>query len=73
MVDPALLTQAKQLTPADRLELIGELWQTLEHDELPVSSADQELLDERRHDLDANPGSGRPWEEVDADLQRRLP
>jgi putative addiction module component (TIGR02574 family) len=73
MVDPALLTQAKQLTPADRLELIGELWQTLDHDELPVSDADRDLLDERRHDLTVNPDSGRPWEEVDADLRRHVP
>jgi putative addiction module component (TIGR02574 family) len=73
MVDPTLLTQAKQLTPADRLELIGELWQTLDHDELPVSDADRDLLDDRLRDLAANPDAGRPWEEVDADLRRRLP
>ncbi len=73
MVDPTLLAQAKQLTPADRLELIGELWQTLDHDELPVSDADRDLLDDRRRDLAANPDSGRSWEEVDAELRRRLP
>jgi putative addiction module component (TIGR02574 family) len=64
MVDPALLTQAKQLTPADRLELIGELWQTLDHDELPVSDAERAMLDERLLDLTTNPESGRPWEEL---------
>ena len=73
MVDPTFLTQAKQLTSADRLELIGELWQTLDHDELPVSDADRDLLDDRLRDLAANPDAGRPWEEVDADLRRRLP
>lgn len=73
MVDQALLTQAKQLTPADRLELIGELWQSLNHDEFPVTDSERAMLDERLADLSAHPDSGRPWEEVEADLQLRLP
>ncbi|MHB1235674.1 MAG: addiction module protein [Microbacteriaceae bacterium] len=73
MVNQALLTQAKQLAPADRLELIGELWQTLDHDDLPVTHAERVMLDERLADLAANPDSGRPWEEVEAGLRRRLP
>ncbi|MFZ2965218.1 MAG: addiction module protein [Rhodoglobus sp.] len=73
MVDQALLTQARQLNSADRLELIGELWQSLNPDELPVTDAEQAMLDERLADMSTNPDSGRPWEEVEADLQRRLP
>lgn len=73
MVDQALLTQAKQLTAADRLELIGELWQSLNPDEFPVTAAERTMLDRRRADLAANPESGRRWEDVEADLQRRLP
>lgn len=72
MVDQALLTQAKQLAAADRLELIGELWQSLNPDELPVTSAEQSMLDERLADLSASPDTGRPWEEVEAKLHRRL-
>lgn len=72
MVDQALLTQAKQLAAADRLELIGELWQSLNPDELPVISAEQSMLDERLADLSASPDTGRPWEEVEAKLHRRL-
>lgn len=72
VVDRALLTQAKQLDPADRLELIGELWQSLNSDELPVTAAERTMLDERLADLSKNPDSGRPWKEVEADLQRRL-
>lgn len=68
MVDPILLTQAKQLTPADRLDLIGELWQTLDPDELPVTAADRDMLDDRLRDLAASPDAGRSGEEVDADL-----
>lgn len=73
MVDPTLLTQAKQLTSADRLELIGELWQTLDHDELPVTAADRDMLDDRLRDFAVNPDAGRSWDEVDADLRRRFP
>ncbi len=72
MVDQVLLTQAKQLSPADRLELIGELWQTLEHDTLPVTNVEKVLLDERIADLSAHPGSGRPWGDVEAELLSRL-
>lgn len=73
MVDQVLLTQAKRLTPADRLELIGELWQTLDHDSLPVTGAERDMLDERLVDLSANPDSGRPWGDVEAELRSRLP
>lgn len=73
MVDQTLLTQAKQLTPADRLELIGELWQTLDHEALPVTDAERTMLDERLADLSADPESGRSWEEAEAELRRRLP
>lgn len=73
MVDQTLLTQAKQLAPADRLELIGELWQSLDHDALPVTGAERTMLDERLADLSANPDSGRSWGEVEAELHRRLP
>jgi len=72
MVDQVLLTQAKQLSPADRLELIGELWQTLDHDKLPVTSFEKALLDERLADLSAHPDSGRPWGDVEAELLGRL-
>jgi putative addiction module component (TIGR02574 family) len=72
VVDNALLAQAKQLDPADRLELISELWQSLNPDELPITSSERSMLDERLVDLSANPDSGRPWEEVEADLKRRL-
>ncbi len=72
MVNQALLTQVKHLTPADRLELIGELWQTLDHGDLSVTHTERVMLDERLADLAANPGSVRPWEEVEADLRRRL-
>ncbi|MEO8528397.1 MAG: addiction module protein [Pseudolysinimonas sp.] len=73
MVDHAFLTQAKQLSPADRLELIGELWQSLNPDDLPLTETERSLLDERLAEADANPNSGRPWGEVEVELRQRLP
>lgn len=73
MVHQALLTQVKQLPPADRLELIGELWQTLDHDVLSVTDAERTMLDERLAEFAADAGAGRLWEEVEAELRRRLP
>jgi putative addiction module component (TIGR02574 family) len=73
MVDQALVTQAKQLSPADRLELIGELWESLNPDDLPVTEAEKALIRERLAEADADPLAGRSWEEVEAELRQRLP
>lgn len=73
MVDQALVTQAKQLSAADRLELIGELWESLNHDELPMTEAQKALIDERLAEPDADPLAGRPWEDIEAELRQRLP
>lgn len=73
MVDQALVTQAKQLSPADRLELIGEIWESLNPDDLPVTEAEKALIRERLAEAGADPLAGRPWEEVEAELRPRLP
>lgn len=73
MVDHALLTQAKRLSPADRLDLIGELWQSLNHEDLPITDAEKSLLDERLAEANADPLAGRSWEDVEAELRQRLP
>jgi putative addiction module component (TIGR02574 family) len=72
MVDVALLLQARQLSPADRLELIGELWQSLNPDDLQLTDAEKLLLDVRLAEAEVDPDAGRPWEEVEAELRRRL-
>lgn len=67
IVDQALVTQAKQLTRAEPLDLIGELWQSLKHDVLTVTDAERTMLNELMTDLSANPGLGRPWGPVEAE------
>jgi putative addiction module component (TIGR02574 family) len=61
-----------KLSPHQRLELIGELWDSLE-DELPPP--EPELLaelDRRLADFEANPGEGRPAAEVIARIRATL-
>jgi putative addiction module component (TIGR02574 family) len=71
MVDPALRDRVRQLAPEDRLDLISELWDSLDTEDLAVTAAERELLDERLADLEANPGAGRSWDEVERDLRAR--
>ncbi|MGB3910763.1 MAG: addiction module protein [Pseudolysinimonas sp.] len=73
MVDPRLLAQAKGLDVADRVELINELWDSIDANELPVSPGTADLIDERIREADATPLEGRPWEDVEAELRARLP
>ena len=54
------------LTPAERIQLAEELWDSLPPDsELPeVTSAQRAELDRRLADYRRDPASGEPWETV---------
>jgi putative addiction module component (TIGR02574 family) len=58
------------LTPAEKLELIGELWDSLDADDVPLTPAQIEELERRLAADDAEPAA--PWKEVEARLRRRL-
>ena len=73
MVSTALLSQVRTLSVADRLELIGALWETLSPGDTPVTHEEMALLDARLADLEANPGAHEDWPEVQARLRRLLP
>jgi len=73
MVDPVLLSQAKRLDVSDRVELINELWDSIDSEDLPVTPETAALIDERLREADAAPLQGQPWEEVEAELRARLP
>ena len=66
-----LLAEALKLSPSDRLELIGALWDTLSEEDLPVTPEERALLDERLADLEQNPDAQSPWSEVKARLEQR--
>ena len=54
-----------RLSAAERLRLIGEIWDSLSHaEQIEMSDWHREELDRRLAEADANPGASRPWEEV---------
>lgn len=71
MVNPGLLEEATHLAPADRLELIGTIWDSLGPEDLPVTDDELALIDDRLVDLAENPADARSWNEVEAELRRR--
>jgi len=73
MINDALISQVKTLSVAERIELIGAVWETLSSDEVPVSEEEKDLLDARLVDMELNPGDQSLWSEVQARLKRQLP
>jgi putative addiction module component (TIGR02574 family) len=73
MIDESLLARVSSLSPADRLELIGKVWDTLSPEDLSVTDAERKLLDARLADMEAHPGDQSPWPEVKALLERLTP
>ena len=73
MIEESLLAKVSSLSPADRLELIGKVWDTLSPDDLPVTDGERALLDARLADMERNPDDQSPWPEVKARLERLTP
>jgi putative addiction module component (TIGR02574 family) len=72
MIDESLLAKVTSLSPADRLELIGAVWDTLSPDDLPMTEAERALLDDRLTDMESNPEDHSPWPEAKTRLERLL-
>jgi len=66
-----ILEEARKMSPAERLQLISRLWDTLSEEDVPVSPEERALLDARAADLQANPQDQSPWSEVKARLELR--
>jgi putative addiction module component (TIGR02574 family) len=68
-----LLAELLELTPTERLDLIGDLWDSLESGDLPPLTKDQiEEMERRLAEHRANPDSALSWEEVRAELRSRF-
>jgi putative addiction module component (TIGR02574 family) len=65
--------ELSRLSVDERLELIGQLWDSLEHEPLPPSTAQQQELDRRLVTLDHELTEGQSWEQLRAELERRCP
>lgn len=62
-----------RLTPPERLELISQLWDSLDNEHLPLTAAQRDELDRRLATLDADRREGRTWEALKAALESRCP
>ena len=62
------------LSPSERLDLISDIWDTLENnlDDLPLSDELRQRLRQRYEEFLASPDEGSSWEEVEARLRKRL-
>ncbi len=58
-----------QLSAENRLRLIGEIWDSLAADQLPIPNEHRDELDRRLAAADADPSAGKPSEEVRARLR----
>jgi putative addiction module component (TIGR02574 family) len=66
MSDPSLTEAVLSLPPADRLELIGILTDSLENnpESVPLTDAQRQDLDRRRLEMEKDPSLGSTWEQV---------
>jgi putative addiction module component (TIGR02574 family) len=57
-----------ELSPSERILLAQDLWDSLSPEDIPLTDGQKAELDRRKAAYEANPASGRSWEEV----QRRI-
>jgi putative addiction module component (TIGR02574 family) len=62
-----------RLTRPERLALIAQLWDSLENEQLPLTSAQEAELERRLSSLDEDRGPGVTWASLKAELEQRCP
>lgn len=72
MIDQSLIAKVVSLSPAERLELIGAVWDSLSPEDIPVTDAEKALLDARLADTERNPEDQSPWPDVKSRLEQLL-
>jgi putative addiction module component (TIGR02574 family) len=61
-----------QLSPAERLSLIEELWDSLDGTEVPLTAVQRDELDRRLATADGDARRGATWRQLKARLKQRL-
>ena len=62
-----------RLSPEERLILIGELWDSLDPVEVPVTTSQRAELRRRLDSFEQDRSDGITWEQLKAQLARRAP
>ena len=72
-MNKALLKELLDLPPVERLQLVEELWDSIEPQDLPPLTEKQiEEIEQDWADHKRDPSSAMPWEEVRGWLRSRL-
>jgi putative addiction module component (TIGR02574 family) len=68
-----LLTQILQLPPDQRMQLIADIWDSLDPTTAaPLTPALAAELDRREAEADADPSAGSSWTDIKRELQAKL-
>jgi putative addiction module component (TIGR02574 family) len=59
------------LSPEERLDLIGEIWDSLEAEHVPLTPEQAAEIDRRLKTADADLATSVPWETLRAELANR--
>jgi putative addiction module component (TIGR02574 family) len=71
-MNKALLKELLELSPADRLQLVEDLWDSIEPGDLaPLTDEQKQEIERRYADHVANPTKSSKWEDVKARLLAR--
>jgi putative addiction module component (TIGR02574 family) len=72
-MNKALLAELMELTPAERIELAEELWDSISPGDLPPLTAEQQReIDRRLAEHARDPSRASTWEEAKARLWARF-
>jgi putative addiction module component (TIGR02574 family) len=66
-----LRSQIKNLSPAEKAELLDTVWESLEADSASLTDAQREELDHRIARHEQNPADVIPWQQVRAGLFKK--
>ena len=72
MTRSEILAELLKLNASDRLQLVGDLWDSIGEKNLPLTDAQAAELQRRMDELERNPSIGVPWEEVRASLLKKF-
>jgi putative addiction module component (TIGR02574 family) len=73
-MSPILAEQISRLSLQEKILLVEELWDEIAADAgtVTLTEAQKNELDVRLLSLAENPESGKSWDEIKADIQKRL-
>ncbi|MCC6536842.1 MAG: addiction module protein [Bryobacterales bacterium] len=60
-----------RLSPAERISLIAQLWDSLEHTQIPLTNAQEAELESRLASLDQDRQNAVSWADLKIELEER--